>query len=96
VNTTSQIQPAGWGKDGSLFVAARVAEGAAGPSATAARSEMVLERLPPGGKGFMRVAVIPANAITMSVNAAGTLASCTARRFAPDVWLADRAGRSGW
>ena len=96
VNTTSQIQPVGWGKDGSLFVTARVAERTAGPSATEARSDMVLERLPPGGKAFMRVAVLPAHSGAVSVNAAGTLATCTARRFVPDVWLADRAGQSGW
>jgi len=74
----------------------RVAERTAGPSATEARSDMVLERLPPGSNAFVRVAVLPANLLEITVNGAGTLATCTVRRFVPDVWLADRAGRSGW
>ena len=48
----------------------------------------------------MRVATLPNGCWTdvgaVTVGVGGTLAACTVRRFVPDVWLADRAGKSGW
>jgi len=48
----------------------------------------------------MRVATLPNGCWVelggVTVGAGGTLAACTVRRFVPDVWLADRADKSGW
>jgi len=100
VTTRAPVQPVGWGRDGSLFVTGKAADQRALPPGTAPRRDLVLERLPPGGTAFVRVATLPngcwTDAGAVTVGAGGTLAACTVRRFVPDVWLADRAGRSGW
>jgi len=94
------VQPVGWGRDGSLFVTGKAADQRALPPGTAPRRDLVLERLAPGGTVFVRVATLPpgcwTDARAVALGAGGTLAACTVRRFVPDVWLADRAGRSGW
>ena len=100
VSTKSPVRPLGWGNDGSLFVTGKAADQRALPPGTAPRRDLVLERLPPGGTAFVRVATLPNGCWTdlgaVTVGVGGTLAACTVRRFVPDVWLADRAGRSGW
>jgi len=100
VSTKSPVQPVGWGSDGSLFVTGKAADQRALPPGTEPRRDLVLERLPPGGTAFVRVATLPNGCWTdvgaVTVGVGGTLAACTVRRFVPDVWLADRAGKSGW
>ena len=100
VSSKSPVQPVGWGKDGSLFVTGEAAGQTTLPPGSAPRRDLVLERLPPGGSAFVRVATLPNGCWTalgaVTVGAGGTLAACTVRRFVPDVWLANRAGKSGW
>ena len=99
VSSKSPVQPVGWGKDGSLFVTGEAAGQTTLPPGSAPRRDLVLERLPPGGSAFVRVATLPNGCWTalggVTVGAGGTLAACTVRRFVPDVWLADRAAKSG-
>jgi hypothetical protein len=92
------MQPLGWGRDGTLFVvtAATTSEGGA------TRKELVLEKLAPGAGALVSIARLPSGCklITESivtgatVGAGGTLASCTVRRYAPDVWLANESAAS--
>ena len=103
VRTTMWV--AGWGSDGSLFLATTASAqvtSAATPTTSAlpARRELVLQRLAPGATTLTRVAELPSGCEIerggLVVGGGGTIAACTVRRFSPDVWLADRAGRSGW
>ena len=100
VATTTPVLPVGWGSDGSLYVAAEASAATPGPAGSAPRRDRVIERLPPGGSIFVRIATLPSSCWTemggVSVARNGTLAACTVRRYAPDVWLADRSGESGW
>jgi hypothetical protein len=94
VSSKSPVQPVGWGKDGSLFVTGEAAGQTTLPPGSAPRRDLVLERLPPGGSALVRVATLPNGCWgAVTVTAGGTLAACTVRRFVPDVWLADRAGK---
>ena len=49
----------GWGSDGSLFVTGKAADQRTLPPGTEPRRDLVLERPPPGGTAFVRVATLP-------------------------------------
>ena len=98
-----RMRPVGWAPDGSLFVTTDVTADAGAPRDSAGRRrDRVLGKIGPGGAGFVRVATLPGGCVLdfgvpgLAVDAAGTRASCTVRHDTPDVWLADRAGKSGW
>jgi hypothetical protein len=97
------MRPVGEAADGSLFVTTYVsADSGAAPGDTTRRHQVVLGRIRPGSVGFVRVATLPQDCVLdlgvigIAVDRGGTRASCTERRFTPDVWLADKAGKSGW
>ncbi len=103
------VQPVGWGSDGSLYVTGVVnaAAGAAPAFDSArgavARRELVLERIAPDGASLTRVVTFPSGCSLaaeglggVTIGGGGAVVACTARRYTPDVWLADRAGKSGW
>jgi serine/threonine-protein kinase len=100
---TAAVTPVGWSSDGSLF-AMGVAGG--GTMAAGTHQDRVLEKLVPGHTTFVTVATLPSGcwvvpvggsaSAGVAIGADGTVASCTVRRYAPDVWLADVGGKSGW
>jgi hypothetical protein len=104
------VQPVGWGSDGSLYVTGVVnAAVGAGPAldstrGAAARREFVLERIAPDGASLTKVVTLPSGCSLagmglvggVTIGGGGTVVACTARHYTPDVWLADRSGRSGW
>jgi WD40 repeat protein len=98
----TRMRPVGWTADGSLFVTTDVsADSGAAPGSTTPRRKAVLGRIGPGSTGFVRIATLPQDCmldlsvIGVAIDRAGTRASCTQRRFTPDVWLADKSRTVG-
>ena len=100
IASRTPVQPVGWGSDGSLFVTGVATTIGDSTRGSVAKREIVLERIAPGGTSLTRVVALPSGCMTaeggVTIGAGGTLVACTVRRYTPDVWLADRAGRSGW
>ena len=98
----TQMRPVGWTADGSLFVTTDVsADSGEAPGSATHRRKMVLGRIGPGSTDFVRVATLPQDCmldlseIGVAIDRTGTRASCTERRFTPDVWLADKSRTLG-
>ncbi|HEY5219997.1 MAG TPA: hypothetical protein VIJ16_09315, partial [Gemmatimonadaceae bacterium] len=94
--------PVGWTADGSLFVITDVsADSGEAPAIATHRRKRVLGRIGPGSTDFVRVATLPQDCmldlgeIGVAIDRTGTRASCTERRFTPDVWLADKSRTLG-
>jgi len=78
--TRAVVTPAGWTADGSLLVLS--------PSG--------ISRLMGPGAPLIPVAPLEAGCSRVSVDRAGRVAVCGGATRKADVWLADRAGKSGW
>jgi hypothetical protein len=91
------VQPAGWGRDGTLFVTTTAGADAVVPGSVARRDHM-LQKLSPGASALVPVAPLPSGCLTaqngVAIGGGGAIASCNVRRWVPDVWLAQRGGRS--
>ena len=105
LHVRSVVWVAGWARDGSILLAtASSAPGTkttgAAASAIQVRRELLLQRLAPGATTLTRVAELPGGCWVefngLVAGGGGTIAACTVRHYSPDVWLADRGGRSGW
>jgi Tol biopolymer transport system component len=86
------LEPLGWGDDGSLFAAIASGDPLIGTGGLIRR----IVRIPRAGgqpSTVLSVTVTCSNAV---VGAGGRLAVCAGTEVRPDVWLADRAGKSGW
>jgi WD40 repeat protein/tRNA A-37 threonylcarbamoyl transferase component Bud32 len=92
IHTQSALQPAAWSQDGlALFVAGNDAE----PGADGQRLRRIL-RYPLNGGSPTVVINLPPFCAAVVLDTDARHIVCEMRRSAPDVWLADKAGRSGW
>jgi len=63
---------------------------------SADRRRNAVQRLAPDGVTMTRIIDVPDYCNGLVVSASGKWAVCSIRETRPDVWLADKAGRSGW
>jgi eukaryotic-like serine/threonine-protein kinase len=82
----------------SLLADGSIIGSTAGDSSAKAPDERknALRRLGPGGTVLTYLAALPAFCSGAVVSPSGRWAACTIRTTKPDVWLADKAGKSGW
>jgi dipeptidyl aminopeptidase/acylaminoacyl peptidase len=87
-----QLLPASFLPDGTLFAV----ESGDRRASTARDRGAALVRISPDGRSVTRVADLPPACVSAAVDPAGRRAVCDARITRPDVWLADKAGKSTW
>ena len=91
-----RADPIGWTRDGTLFAVGSVANGKTPGGAV--QSDDVVMKLVPGASAFSVVTRLPAGVFRGKALVApdGQTVMCVISHYTPDVWLADRGGRSGW
>jgi serine/threonine-protein kinase len=86
------LLPVGWNHDGSVY-AYDIEDPA---EALSGQRHRRLVRIPPDSAKLVPVVDLPAECVTVVVDTDARHIICNVHRIKPDVWLADKAGRSRW